>query len=240
MSTLAGLHASNLRRSFAGALVLKGVSLEAPGGKVTSLLGPNGSGKSTSIKILSGVLAPSEGEVTLNGLSLRKSSVEFKHQLGFVPDVGGLFPRLTGWEHLELNARLRKLKNWEPRARELFTRLDLQEAAGKRSGSYSHGMSRKLSAAIAFQSEPKLLLLDEPFDGVDPLGIDVMLEMIQEAKIGGASVLISTHLLDTAETLSDNVYVLHHGLIKAAGTPQQLKDATKQDSLAKAYKSFLR
>lgn len=240
MSSQSGLQASNLKRSFAGTLVLKGISLEAPKGEITALLGPNGSGKSTSIKILSGVLSPSEGEVTLNGLSLEESSVEFKRHLGFVPDVGGLFPRLTGWEHLELNARLRNLKNWEPRARELLGRLDLTEAAGKYSGGYSHGMSRKLSSAIAFQSEPDLLLLDEPFDGVDPLGIDIMLELIEEAKSQGASVLVSTHLLDTAEALSDKVYVLHHGLIKAAGSPEQLKTLTAEESLAKAYKNLLR
>lgn len=220
--------------------MLKAISLQALPFQITSLLGPNGSGKSTSIKILSGVLSPSSGTVTLNGCDLKDSAVEFKGRLGFVPDVGGLFPRLTGWEHLELNARLRKLKNWEPHARNLLFRLDLDQAAGKRSGSYSHGMSRKLSTAIAFQAEPELLLLDEPFDGVDPLGIEVMLSMISEAKERGASILISTHLLDTIEDLSDNVYVLHHGAIKAEGSPEQLKVETKETSLTNAYKSFLR
>lgn len=235
-----GLSALNLSRSFSGMPVLKGVSLHALPSQVTSLLGPNGSGKSTSIKILSGVLSPSSGSVNLNGCDLKESAVEFKGRLGFVPDVGGLFPRLTGWEHLELNARLRKLKNWETHARNLLFRLDLDQAAGKRSGGYSHGMSRKLSTAIAFQAEPELLLLDEPFDGVDPLGIEVMLSMVSEAKERGASILISTHLLDTIEDLSDNVYVLHHGVIKAEGSPDQLKVETQESSLTNAYKSFLR
>ncbi len=230
------LSAIGLTKDYRGHQALRGLDLRVKPGEVVGLLGPNGAGKSTTMKICAGVARPSSGQVHLAGIDLGVDPVGARRLLGYVPDVGGLFPRLTGWEHLELAARLHALTAaWLPRAHELVGSLGLGDAAGRRTSTYSHGMSRKLSLAIAALPRPRLLLLDEPFDGVDPAGAVAVREIIADAVAGGAGVLCSTHLLEASERVSDRMIVIRAGtaiaegdanaLRRQAGQPGPLEDA---------------
>lgn len=209
-----GLDVVGLTRRFGTRTVVDGLTFHASPGTVTGLLGPNGCGKSTTMKLLAGALTATSGSARIDGLALGVNQVAAKAVTGFVPDVGGLFPRLTGREHLELTARLFRLRDWRRRADELLDVLELAPAADERAGTYSHGMSRKLSAAIALLPPTRLLLLDEPFDGVDATGIDTLAALFRERAEAGACVLVTTHLLGVAETLCDTVHLMFEGRLR--------------------------
>jgi ABC-2 type transport system ATP-binding protein len=210
-----GLEVDGLTRRFGARTVVDGLTFTAPHGGVTGLLGPNGCGKSTTMKLLAGALTATSGTARFEGLELGVNQVAAKALVGFIPDVGGLFPRLTGQEHLELAARLFQLDGWRRRAAELLDALELSRAADERAGTYSHGMSRKLSTAIALLPPVRLLLADEPFDGVDATGIDTIAELFRQRAAAGACVLVTTHLLGVAETLCDTVHLMDDGRLKA-------------------------
>ncbi|WP_409452746.1 ABC transporter ATP-binding protein [Jatrophihabitans sp.] len=205
-------------------LVVDGLAFGAARGTVTGLLGPNGCGKSTTMKLLAGALTATSGTASFGGLPLGVNHVAAKAITGFIPDVGGLFPRLTGREHLELAARLYQLRDWDRRAEELLEVLALAPAADERAGTYSHGMSRKLSAAIALLPPIALLLADEPFDGVDATGIDTLTELFADRAAAGTCVLVTTHLLGVAESLCDTVHLMDAGRLRAEVSGAQLSD----------------
>jgi ABC-2 type transport system ATP-binding protein len=142
---------------------------------------------------------------------MRVDALAAKRRTGYCPDVGGLVPRATPWEHLQLAARLRRLGDWEPAARDLLERFELGAAAHRVTGGFSHGMGRRLSVVLAAFHHPAVLLLDEPFDGVDPLGVEATLEVIADARARGAAVLVSTHLRDLAMQSCQSALVLRGG-----------------------------
>lgn len=232
----AGLALSNLTRAFGSRTVVNAITLVAGHGQVVGLLGPNGCGKSTTMKMLGGVLGPTSGTFTLDGRPGGVTSLDVKARTGFIPDVGGLFPRLSAWEHMELCARLFAVKNWRPRAHELLSVLDLDESTHERTGEFSHGMSRKLSAAIALLPDPALLLADEPFDGVDLAGIEALSALFAAAAARGAVVLVTTHLLGVAESLCDRVHLIKAGSVLASGGVAELAGG---GTLALAYSRVL-
>ena len=178
---------------------VRGIDLRVAAGSATALLGRNGAGKSTTMRVLAGVIPPTGGLVLVGGYDIRKDTLAVKRVTGYCPDVGGLVPRATPWEHLQLAARLRRLpEGWEERARDLLERFDLGGAAHRVTAGFSHGMGRRMSVILAALHEPSVLLLDEPFDGVDPLGVEATLEVVADARARGACVLLSTHLRDLA------------------------------------------
>jgi ABC-2 type transport system ATP-binding protein len=135
-----------------------------------------------------------------------------KRLVGYCPDVGGLVPRATPWEHLQLSARLRRLPaGWEGEARALLERFDLGGAAHRVTAGFSHGMGRRMSVLLAAFHRPPVLLLDEPFDGVDPLGVEATLEVIADARARGAAALVSTHLRELAVQACQHALVLRGG-----------------------------
>ena len=235
------LSAVGLTKDYRGHRALRGLDLVVRPGEVVGLLGPNGAGKSTTMKICAGVSRPTTGRVALAGMDLDDDPVAARRLLGYVPDVGGLFPRLTGWEHLELGARLHGLPPaWVDRARELIGVLGLSDAAGRRTSTYSHGMSRKLSLAVAALPRPRLLLLDEPFDGVDPAGAVAVRQIVAEAVADGGGVLCSTHLLDAAERISDRLVVIRAGSAIAEGDADSLRrQADRPGPLEDAYLALM-
>jgi ABC-2 type transport system ATP-binding protein len=188
-----------------------GIDLQAYAGQATALLGRNGAGKSTTMRVLAGVVPPTAGTVLVGGPDVRTETLQVKRAVGYCPDVGGLVPRATAWEHLQLAARLRRLTNWEKRGRDLLERFELGDAAHRVTGGFSHGMGRRLSVLLAALHEPELLLLDEPFDGVDPIGVEATLDVIGDARARGACVLVSTHLRELAVQACGHVLVLRGG-----------------------------
>jgi ABC-2 type transport system ATP-binding protein len=185
-------------------------------GESHALVGRNGAGKSTTLRVLAGVVPATSGEVRIDGVDVRRHPLAAKHLVGYCPDVGGLVPRATPWEHLQLAARLRGLAGWEPRARDLLERFDLAVVADRVTAGFSHGMGRRLSVVLAAFHAPRVLLLDEPFDGVDPLGVDATLALVEAERDAGGAVLVSTHLVGLAAAACETAIVLRGG--EVAGT----------------------
>jgi ABC-2 type transport system ATP-binding protein len=204
---------------------VRGIDFAVDPGAATALLGRNGAGKSTTMRVLAGVIPPSDGLVSVCGHDIRTETLTVKRLTGYCPDVGGLVPRSTPWEHLQLAARLRRLDGWEERARELLERFELGAVAHRVTAGFSHGMGRRLSVVLAAFHEPPVLLLDEPFDGVDPLGVDATLEVVAAARAAGAAVLVSTHLLELAVRACDEAVVLRGGRVVGAAPARELTGA---------------
>jgi ABC-2 type transport system ATP-binding protein len=196
---------------FGAVAAVRGIDLTAEAGRATALLGRNGAGKSTTMRVLAGVVPPTEGVVEVDGIDVRTDPLAVKRLTGYCPDVGGLVPRATPWEHLQLSARLRRLEDWEDQAHDLLERFELGDVAHRVTSGFSHGMGRRLSVVLATFHQPSVLLLDEPFDGVDPLGVEATLEAIADARARGAAVLVSTHLRDLAVQACETALVLRGG-----------------------------
>lgn len=215
---------------------VRGIDLRVDAGGATALLGRNGAGKSTTMRVLAGVVPPTEGMVLVAGRDVRRDALAVKRLTGYCPDVGGLVPRATPWEHLQLSARLRRMPDgWEDRAQELLERFDLGAAAHRVTAGFSHGMGRRMSVLLAAFHEPAVLLLDEPFDGVDPLGVEATMDVIADARARGAAVLVSTHLRELAVQACDHAVVLRAGTA-VAGVPSHEMSG---EAGAGAYRALL-
>lgn len=214
---------------------VSGVDLQAYAGAATALLGRNGAGKSTTMRVLAGVVPPTAGTVLVAGYDVRTETLLAKRSVGYCPDVGGLVPRATPWEHLQLAARLRRIDGWEERARDLLERFELGDVAHRVTAGFSHGMGRRLSVVLAALHEPDVLLLDEPFDGVDPIGVDATFDVISDARARGACVLVSTHLRELAVQACTTVSVLRGGAAVATVTAGEMAG----EEGARAYRSLL-
>jgi ABC-2 type transport system ATP-binding protein len=198
--------------SFGDLRAVDGLSLTVPGGTSTALVGRNGAGKSTTMRAMAGVLPPTSGTLMIDGVDARTDPARAKEHLGYCPDVGGLIPRATPWEHLQLSATLRGLPTgWQARARDLLDRFDLTAATDRITAGFSHGMGRRTSVILAVFHEPRVVLLDEPFDGVDPLGVDATMSVIDELRASGSAIVVSTHLLNLAVQACQQASVLVGG-----------------------------
>jgi ABC-2 type transport system ATP-binding protein len=214
---------TGLRVAFGAVRAVDGVDLTVQAGGSVALVGRNGAGKSTTLRVLAGVLPATEGTIHVSGIDAAHDPAGVRARVGYCPDVGGLIPRATPWEHLELAARLRGLPDgWQARATDLLERFDLAAAADRVTAGFSHGMGRRTSVVLAAFHSPDVLLLDEPFDGVDPLGVDATLELVRELRLRGSAVLVSTHLLHLAVEACTESVVLRQGRVVAAAPSSDL------------------
>ena len=220
---------------FGAVAAVRGIDLTAEAGRATALLGRNGAGKSTTMRVLAGVVPPTEGVVEVDGIDVRTDPLAVKRLTGYCPDVGGLVPRATPWEHLQLSAKLRRLTDWEDRARDLLERFELGDVSNRVTGGFSHGMGRRLSVVLAAMHQPQVLLLDEPFDGVDPIGVDATFDVIADARARGACILLSTHLRDLAIQACGSVLVLRGGSRVASVEAEEMAG----EEGARAYRALL-
>lgn len=233
----AGVEVVDLRVSFGDVEAVQGISFHVGAGRALALLGRNGAGKSTTMRVLAGVVPLSSGRVSVAGHDLPNDLIAVKRAVGFCPDVGGMAPRATPWELLQLSARLRRLPpGWEERGRDLLDRFELAGASNRVTAGFSHGMGRRLAVVLAALHEPSVLLLDEPFDGVDPAGVDATMQVIREALARGATVLISTHLRELATEACDDAVVLRGGSAVSTSPAVDLAGAAG----AERYRQLLR
>lgn len=217
------VEARGLTVSFGPVTAVEGFDLSVPARATVALVGRNGAGKSTTLKVLAGVLPPTTGTVTIGGVDAVRHPDQARARVGYCPDVGGLIPRATPWEHLQLAATLRGIGDgWEDRATDLLDRFDLLGVADRVTAGFSHGMGRRMSVLLAAFHEPEVLLLDEPFDGVDPLGVDATMDVIRELRATGSAILVSTHLLELAVQACEQAVVLRRGKVVAAAPAREL------------------
>ena len=213
------LRVDGLTKYYQELLAVDALSFEVAPGSIVGLLGPNGAGKTTVLRSVAGIVQPSAGSIAIAGHDLATDEVAAKRSLGFVPEVPNPYDLLTVWEHLEFVARVYdKLDGFAERAEALLRRLNLGEKRKELVLSLSKGMKQKLTIACAMVHDPPLLMLDEPIIGIDPKGQREVKALLGEVRAEGRGVLISTHILGTAEELCDHVLILNRGRTVDEGT----------------------
>lgn len=206
--------------------VLKDLNFEIENGELVALIGLNGAGKSTTIKEIIGLLKPTSGTIEIDGLSLNKSASQYRQKIGFIPESPVLYEELTLREHIEVTSMAYDIPMdvAMQRADKLLKTFRLEKRLDWFPANFSKGMKQKVMIVCAFLIEPSLYIIDEPFLGLDPLAIHALLELLKEEKAKGKSILMSTHVLSTAEKYCDRFIFLHEGQIKSQGTLAQIKE----------------
>jgi ABC-2 type transport system ATP-binding protein len=217
-----------LTRFFGEKAAVSELALSVPSGAFYGFLGPNGAGKSTTIRMLTGLLAASAGGAHVLGLDLARDMLAVKRQIGVVPDGLGLFERLSGAEQLRIHGQLYGLPRAEAarRADELLGALELAGDAGKLVGEYSHGMKKKLALACALIHGPRLLFLDEPFEGIDAVAVSGIRRLLVDLVGRGAvTIFLTSHVLEVVERLVTHVGIIRQGRLAAQGTLEEVRGA---------------
>jgi len=227
----------NLRYSYGDIHAVDDVSFEVGAGEVFGLIGPNGAGKTTTIRVLTTLLPPEHGDVSIFGLDVRHDAMRIRHLIGYLPQQLSADAALTGYENVWLFARLFDLprNQRESRTREVLETMGLTDASNRMASKYSGGMIRRLELAQAMVNKPALLILDEPTIGLDPVARSSVWDHVQTLRAEtGMTVLLTTHYMEEADMLCDRVALMHRGKVRAIGTPSDLKaeigsDATLDD-----------
>ena len=234
MDSAPTISTQGLTRRFGELLAVDGVNLQVAPGQFFGFLGPNGAGKSTTIKMLTGLLAPSSGQIEILGLDLNTDPVTVKRQIGVVPEGMALFGRLTGSEFLNFAGRMYGLDRITAaqRATELLDFMQLADQPKKLVTDYSHGMQKKLAMAAAVIHGPKVLFLDEPFEGVDAIAAGTLKSMLQGMIARGATIFLTSHVLEIVERLCSHVAIIHQGRLVAQGSLEELRAGVEAQALA--------
>ena len=223
MTTATAIRVQGLEKSFKDVHVLRGVDFDVAGGSIFALLGSNGAGKTTVIKILSTLLAKDAGSAEVAGFDVVAQPQSVRESISLTGQFAAVDEILTGRENLVLIAQLRHLKNPGKIADGLLARFSLTEAGGRRAGTYSGGMRRRLDIAMSLIGNPPVIFLDEPTTGLDPQARLEVWQTVKELAAGGTTVLLTTQYLDEAEQLADRIAILHQGRIIVNGTLAELK-----------------
>ena len=216
-----------LSRSFGSKRAVDGIDLQVPAGSFYGFLGPNGAGKSTTIKCLTGLLRPSGGEIRILGLDALREPVEIKRRVGVVPEDLALFERLTAQETLAFIGQVHGIPRatFEGRAADLLSLMDLTGAATTLVADFSHGMRKKLSLAAALLAAPRLLFLDEPFEGIDAVASRQIKDLLHTFVGRGGTVFLTSHILEIVERLSTHIGVIADGRLVAQGRMDEVRSA---------------
>lgn len=219
------LRIRGLTKSYGTTRALDELSLDVSLGACYGLVGPNGSGKSTTMRAVVGLVRPDAGTIEVCGARVDKEIMATRQAMGVMLDPLQLFDRLSAWEFVDTIGSLRGLDADTVRTRsaELFTVLDLTGDADRPIAGYSHGMRKKTALAAALLARPQLLMLDEPFEGVDPVSTRAMRRMLDQFRAGGGTVVLSTHVMDIVERVCDEIGVIHHGRLVASGPIDELR-----------------
>ncbi|EHJ52731.1 ABC transporter ATP-binding protein [Streptococcus macacae] len=233
------LKIENLTGGYVNIPVLKNISFEVADGELLGLIGLNGAGKSTTINEIIGLLTPYAGKISIDGLTLLESGADYRKKIGFIPETPSLYEELTLREHIETVAMAYDIEVALvlERAQSLLKLFRLEDKLDWFPSHFSKGMKQKVMIICAFAVDPSLFIVDEPFLGLDPVAIADLTELLANEKAKGKSILMSTHVLDSAEKMCDRFVILHHGQIRAQGTLAELRThfGDEQASLSDIY-----
>ena len=221
------LEIKNLTGGYVHVPVLKDVSFTVESGQLVGLIGLNGAGKSTTINEIIGLLTPYSGEIYIDELTLSANPREYRQQIGYIPETPSLYEELTLREHIETVAMAYGIEQNQAfeRVEPLLKMFRLDQKLDWFPVHFSKGMKQKVMIICAFVVDPSLFIVDEPFLGLDPLAISDLIQLLEAEKKKGKSILMSTHVLDSAEKMCDSFVILHKGQVRAQGNLQQLREA---------------
>jgi len=227
------LEALNLTKTFVGIPAVDGVSFTIRPGEVLGYLGPNGAGKSTTVKMLTGLLEPTGGRVLFHGEDIRRDMKAFQRRLGYVPEEPHLYPHLTGREYLQLAGRIRGIKRrvLEPKMDELLRLVGLWDDRHATLASYSKGMRQKILVLAALIHDPELLILDEPFSGLDVNAAMILRSLLHSLAARQKIILYSSHVLEVVEKVAHSVLILRKGRVVAHDSVARLREVMAESSL---------
>ncbi|NQL62976.1 ABC transporter ATP-binding protein [Streptococcus suis] len=233
------LEVKNITGGYANISVLHDVDFKVKDGELVGLIGLNGAGKSTTIKEIIGLLSPYKGEILIDGQGINEDMATYRKKIGFIPETPSLYEELTLKEHIELVMMAYDLEAesaWA-RVQELLAIFRLEDRLDWFPVNFSKGMKQKVMIICALMVEPSLLIVDEPFLGLDPIAIADLINLLNQAKAQGSSILMSTHVLDSAEKMCDRFVILHKGRVKATGNLTDLRQefAMQDASLNEIY-----
>jgi len=227
------LKIENLSGGYNRKKIIENINIEIPKGSITALIGLNGAGKSTTIKHILGLLRPMDGEIKVNGITIRENNEKYRKSISYIPESPVLYDELTLEEHINLTAMaygLNMKEAWE-KADVLLKLFKLSDKKKFFPVHFSKGMKQKVMIICSFLVEPNLYIIDEPFLGLDPIAINDLINLMCEKRDNGASILMSTHILATAEKYCDNFIIIHEGKLLASG---KLSDLRKEFNMPDA------
>jgi sodium transport system ATP-binding protein len=227
----------NLHKRFGDVHAVSNVSFTASDGKVTGLLGPNGAGKTTTLRMIYALMRPDQGRIMVDDVDAVGDPQGAQARLGVLPDVSGLYPRLTAREHIYYCGELQGLSGraLDERARQLIETLDMNAIADRRTGGFSHGERTKVALARALVHDPQNVLLDEPTNGLDVMSTRAVRDIIRRLRDAGRCVLFSSHVMQEVSALCDSIIVIARGGVAAIGTPDELRAQSGRDNLEDAF-----
>jgi ABC-2 type transport system ATP-binding protein len=219
------LQATSLSKSFGPTRAVDGISIAMKKGEILGLLGPNGSGKSTTMKLILGILKPDSGSIVVGGIEVTKDPVGVKKIVGYVPETPQTYEFLTGLEYLDFIADMYDIPHEERKARisQFLEGLQMAGHENEMIGGYSQGMKQKIAIIAALMHRPKILVMDEALNGLDPRSAKLVKDLLRNLANEGISVLFSTHVLEIAEALCDDVAIMYQGKVVASGTMADLR-----------------
>ena len=227
----------SIHKSFGRVHAVRGVSFEAPDGKITGLLGPNGAGKSTTMRVLYTVLRPDAGVATIDGINVVEDSLGARRRIGALPHSAGLYPHLTARENITYFAKLCGMERAEidDRVDEIIQLLEIEEFAERRTKGFSHGQRTKVALARALVHDPRNVILDEPTSGLDVMATRSLRELILKLKDEGRCVLFSSHIMQEVAALCDDICIIAHGEVAIDDSIDGIRQRTGCDDIEDAF-----
>jgi ABC-2 type transport system ATP-binding protein len=221
----AAVELTNVTKRYGDIIAVNSMNLTIKQGEIFGLLGPNGSGKSTTMKMLLGLVQPDAGSVHVQGLDVKQDAVAVKRLVGYAAESSNLYEFLTGIEFLDFIGDIYGMETEEKKTRinEYIKALQLEGREGDMINSYSSGMKQKIALIAAFLHKPKLLVLDEPLNGLDPRSARIIKDFLQQLKLQGVTTIMSTHILEIAQAVCDRIGIIYHGKILALGNMEELQ-----------------
>ncbi|MCK4453196.1 ABC transporter ATP-binding protein [candidate division WOR-3 bacterium] len=227
----------NLKKKFSNVWAVKNLNLELNPGEIFVLLGPNGAGKTTTLKLIAGLLHPTDGEIYIKDIDVKKEPIKAKSLIGYIPDEPFIYNKLTGREFINFIAAIYNIKreNYEKRMEDLFKKLEIGDWIDEFSESYSHGMKQKVIMCQLFLHNPDLILIDEPLVGLDPKSSKTVREIFFDLRNKGKTLFICTHTLSFAKDIASRIGIISTGELKFIGNLEQLSRISGAKDIEEIY-----